>query len=700
MVSSRLIRLFFLCTQILLLIINVNFTQALLGPRDVPIFHCSNNKGNYTTGSTYQTNLNCLLFDLHSYNNGYGFFNSSRGENIDRVYAIVLCRGLIKEDICSKCLTDAANYLREHCTNQKEATGWQNDCMLRYSNRSIYGMMETNPDLYLKDVETLSVSTGLDAFSQESSHLLNRLGQKAATGGDLRKFATGNASLPSSDITIYGLVQCTPELSEQSCIDCLNYTFGMFGSCCSVSVGVRIVKPSCGSRYEIYPFFNDTTETPPANTANPGGLHLDIIFLSHRILRKKSNTSQTVIITVVTVVISLLLIISICIYSESEEDEGKTWSFWFHIASLSCKEADEILDTEALQFNLGSIRTATNNFSEANKFGRGGFGAVYRGRFLNQEDIAVKRLSKDSAQGDIEFKNEVTSVAKFQHFILVRLLGFCLEGNERLLIYEFVPNASLDHFIFGRVGNLDFWFYVEMYYPTRRTHLDWDSRYKIIFGIGRGLLYLHEDSRLKIIHRDLKASNILLDVEMQPKIADFGMATLFDLDQTQGDTSQVWPIISNFIGYMAPEYVMRGHFSVKSNVYSFGVLILEIITGQKNSSFRHSGNVEDLLSYAWKSWKEDTASNLIDPMLKSGSIPETMRCIHIGLLCVQQNIADRPTMAAVIHMLTSYSLDLPVPSQPAFFIVGSDVTGVQGLNQSRSSSIQQSVNEVSTTISK
>ncbi|XP_050157478.1 cysteine-rich receptor-like protein kinase 29 [Malus sylvestris] len=151
---------------------------------------------------------------------------------------------------------------------------------------------------------------------------------------------------------------------------------------------------------------------------------------------------------------------------------------------------------------------------------------------------------------------------------------------------------------------------------------------------------------------------------------------------------------------MAPEYVMRGHFSVKSNVYSFGVLILEIITGQKNSSFRHSGNVEDLLSYAWKSWKEDTASNLIDPMLKSGSIPETMRCIHIGLLCVQQNIADRPTMAAVIHMLTSYSLDLPVPSQPAFFIVGSDVTAVQGLNQSRSSSIQQSVNEVSTTISK
>ncbi|XP_048436507.1 cysteine-rich receptor-like protein kinase 29 [Pyrus x bretschneideri] len=630
-----------------------------LGTPGIPAAYCFDDKGNYTTGSTYQTNLDSLLSTLFDASNGHGFYNSSLGENKDRVYAIALCRGDITKEACGTCLSDAANGLTIKCTNQKEAIGWLPNCMLRYSNRSIDHMKEIYPTYYA--INTGKVSTGLDAFNQEVSRLFNGLGGKAATGGDLRKFASGNANIPSSNITIYGLAQCTPDLSNQSCIDCLEYASGGLGSCCNGSIGVRIVTPSCSLRYEPIPFVGDTNETPPpspplatppANTAIPGG--------------KKSNTSRTVIITVVTVV-SVVLIVSICVY--------------LRVKKIKAKLGDEILNTEALQFDLASIRTATNNFSEANKLGRGGFGTVYRGRILNQEDIAVKRLSRDSAQGDIEFKNEVMLVAKLQHRNLVRLLGFCLEGNERVLIYEFVPNASLDHFIFD---------------PIKRKHLDWDSRYKIILGIGRGLLYLHEDSRLRIIHRDMKASNILLDAEMQPKIADFGMARLFDLDQTQGDTSRV---VGTY-GYMAPEYVMRGHFSVKSDVYSFGVLVLEIITGQKNSSFRHGGNVEDLLSYAWKSWKEDTASNLIDPLLKSGSIPEIMRCVHIGLLCVQQNIADRPTMAAVILMLTTNSVDLPVPSQPAFFMDGGiesssdtplgwkDNSGVTRLGLSKSSSVK------------
>ncbi|KAI7750077.1 hypothetical protein M8C21_019101, partial [Ambrosia artemisiifolia] len=185
--------------------------------------------------------------------------------------------------------------------------------------------------------------------------------------------------------------------------------------------------------------------------------------------------------------------------------------------------------------------------------------------------IAVKRLARDSGQGDLEFKNEVLLVARLQH-------RFSIEGSERLLIYEFIPNASLDQIIFD---------------PTKRTILDWEKRYNIIKGIAKGLLYLHEDSRLRIIHRDMKASNVLLDLQMTPKIADFGLARLFKTEETQGNTSR----IAGTLGYMAPEYAMHGQFSVKSDVFSFGVILLEMVTGEKIQGFQNRDSREDLLSF-------------------------------------------------------------------------------------------------------
>ncbi|XP_059436764.1 cysteine-rich receptor-like protein kinase 10 [Corylus avellana] len=348
------------------------------------------------------------------------------------------------------------------------------------------------------------------------------------------------------------------------------------------------------------------------------------------------NTTKIVIITVSSTAVAAALL-----------------GFWYYssFGRRKIKEAvDEITSVESLQFNFGTIRAATNNFSDANKIGKGGFGVVYRGRLSNGQEIAVKRLSKNSGQGDLEFKNEVLLVAKLQHRNLVKLLGFCLEGNERLLIYEFVPNTSLDHYIFD---------------PMKRADLDWGRRYKIIGGIARGLLYLHEDSRLRIIHRDLKTGNILLDAKMNPKISDFGMARLFVLDQTEGSTNR---IVGTY-GYMAPEYAMFGQFSIKSDVFSFGIIILEIVSGQKITSFRNTQNMEYLLSYAWRNWREGTASNLIDPILmKGGSKPEIMRCIHIGLLCVQQNVDDRPDMASAVLMLNSDSVALRLPTEPASFM--------------------------------
>nr|GMC62010.1 putative receptor-like protein kinase At4g00960 [Ipomoea batatas] len=254
-----------------------------------------------------------------------------------------------------------------------------------------------------------------------------------------------------------------------------------------------------------------------------------------------------------------------------------------------------------------------DNFSDSNKLGQGGFGPVYKGKLPNGLQLAVKRLSVNSRQGDQEFKNEVLLVAKLEHRNLVRLLGFCLEGREKLLVYEFAPNASLDHFLFD---------------PVKRENLDWETRYKIIGGISRGLLYLHEESRLRIIHRDLKASNVLLDANMNPKISDFGMAKLFELDESEGNTSR---IVGTY-GYMSPEYAMHGQFSVKSDVFSFGVLVLEIVSGQKNSCFKNGESVKDLLSYAWTQWREGTAMNLVDPFLK-------------------ENVADRPTICLCLNTL-------------------------------------------------
>ncbi|KAE8728233.1 G-type lectin S-receptor-like serine/threonine-protein kinase SD1-1 [Hibiscus syriacus] len=305
-------------------------------------------------------------------------------------------------------------------------------------------------------------------------------------------------------------------------------------------------------------------------------------------------------------------------------------------------------DMELPVFDLGTIVKATDNFSDNNKLGQGGFGPVYKGTLLEGKEIAVKRLSKGSGQGSEEFKNEVRLIAKLQHRNLVRLLGCSVQGDEKMLIYEYMPNKSLDYFIFDQ---------------TKGELLDWGRRMHIIDGIARGLLYLHQDSRLRIIHRDLKASNVLLDNDMCPKISDFGMARTIWGDQTEANTNKV---VGTY-GYMPPEYAVDGLFSIKSDVFSFGVLVLEIISGKKNRGFFHPEHSHNLVGHAWKLLMEDKSLQFVDSNLGDCFVEsEVLRCIHVGLLCVQKPPEDRPNMSSVVLMLGSKN-PLPQPKQPGFF---------------------------------
>ncbi|KAL6287460.1 hypothetical protein ACE6H2_011850 [Prunus campanulata] len=301
-------------------------------------------------------------------------------------------------------------------------------------------------------------------------------------------------------------------------------------------------------------------------------------------------------------------------------------------------------------FDLQSILDATDNFSDANKLGQGGYGPVYKGKFLGDQEIAVKRLSRASGQGLQEFKNEVVLIAKLQHRNLVRLKGYCIKGEEKILLYEYMPNKSLDIFIFDH---------------TKSMVLNWEMRFNIILGIVRGLLYLHQDSRLRIIHRDLKTSNILLDEEMNPKISDFGLARIVGGKEIESNTNTV---VGTY-GYMSPEYALDGSFSVKSDVYSFGVVLLEIISGKKNTGFYQSKQTFSLINYAWRLWTENKGLELMDKTLdESCNKSQFIKCINVGLLCVQEDPVDRPTMSNVLTMLDNEIAISPTPKQPAFLL--------------------------------
>ncbi|MBA0607425.1 hypothetical protein Godav_019729 [Gossypium davidsonii] len=358
-------------------------------------------------------------------------------------------------------------------------------------------------------------------------------------------------------------------------------------------------------------------------------------------------------------------------------------------------DLEKIAQQEQKHFPFEILVAATKDFHPHQKLGEGGFGPVYRGKLDDGREVAVKKLSHSSRQGKKEFENEARLLARVQHRNVVNLLGYCVHGAEKLLVYEYVTNESLDKLLFK---------------SNRKTELDWKRRYEIISGVARGLLYLHEDSHNRIIHRDIKAGNILLDDKWVPKIADFGMARLFPEDQTHVNTR-----VAGTNGYMAPEYVMNGRLSVKADVFSFGVVVLELISGQRNSSFNLDVDAHSLLEWvrkilrsdhsfksdsflmfmvvyscvfvsckitrapelsfpnlsfgllqrAYKLYKKGKSLEFMDPVLASSAVPEQVAmCIQIGLLCTQGDPQLRPDMRRVVILLSKRPGSLEEPTRP------------------------------------
>ncbi|XP_060196216.1 cysteine-rich receptor-like protein kinase 10 isoform X2 [Lycium barbarum] len=656
-----LIFLLVICGNIFLI-----FSQVIT----TPLQYICPSTTSYSPNSTYNSNLKVLLSSLSSNaSRPSGFYNSTAGHTgSDVAYGLFLCKGDLSPDVCQNCVSRAVKDILERCPKRKIAVICYDECLLRYSNRSIFATEDVSVVKTLYNMQNVSEPK---RFLPLLGNTMDEIATVAAKENDRsgKKFATKEANFSSLE-RVYSLAQCTPDLSEFSCYTCLRFAIGNLQS--NGRKGGRVILPSCNIRYEMYPFYNITAVAPPPPPPvlrSPPPSSMSNSTSNDR--GKRGIASGAIISIVVPIAVSILLFIF-----------GFCWIRSRASQELNVVEeiTDEISTVESLQYHLNTIRAATTNFSTDNRIAEGGFGVVYKGILPDGQDIAVKRLSGSSGQGREEFKNEIVLIAKLQHRNLVRLLGYCFEGDEKILVYEFVPNKSLDYFLFD---------------PEKQQLLDWSRRYKIIGGIARGLLYLHEDSRLRIIHRDLKESNILLDAEMNPKISDFGMARLFG-DQT----SEITRRIVGTCGYMAPEYAMHGRYSVKSDVFSFGVLLLEIISGKKNSSFYQSDSAEDLLSYVWKHWRDGTPLNIMDPTFgESYSKNEVIQCIHIGLLCVQEDANERPTMASVVLMLSSYSVTMPAPQQPAFFFHRRSEMIPKGLksDQSTSKSIPLSENDVSIT---
>ncbi|KAK3127256.1 hypothetical protein QOZ80_7AG0570440 [Eleusine coracana subsp. coracana] len=625
--------------------------SLLAPPAAAQVWPVCGSSGNYAANSIYQANLRRLSATLPINASGEALFaRATVGAVPDVAYALALCRGDSNASTCESCVATALLNAQQLCPYNKDAAAYLDGCNVRFSDDNFLATTATTDSGSSIAIGNPQNASTVDEFDAAVGVLLNATADYAAANSS-RRFATVEAATRDSSFTIYGLAQCTPDMSPADCRSCLQDLLAVRQQYLSGRQSGRISGVRCNFRYDLNnKFFTggptlrlQTQLWPPPAPAAPNKNSTQTLSPGGR-KRTRKRIALATTLSLGVAILAIITFVWLCFWRKRNPARK-------HVPSYAADTDEDTECANSLLLDIATLRAATDNFVETSEIGQGGFGAVYKGILPDGQEIAVKRLFQSSEQGILELKNELVLVAKLQHKNLIRLIGVCLQEHEKLLVYEYMPNRSIDTILFD---------------PEKSKELDWGRRFKIVTGIARGLRYLHEDSHFKIIHRDLKASNVLLDSNYSPKISDFGLAKLFGGNQ---DQSPVTKSVIGTYGYMAPEYAMHGHYSVKSDVFSFGVLILEILTGRRSSGSYNLEESVDLLSLVWEHWTTDTIMEIMDSSLRDNTPGDLLlKCVHIGLLCTQDNPVDRPMMSTVNVMLSSNTVSLQAPLKPVFFI--------------------------------
>ncbi|RAL42916.1 hypothetical protein DM860_009698 [Cuscuta australis] len=576
---------------------------------------CGNQMEHNTTA--FVPNFVSVMENLSDQMRTRGWGLSIAGSGPDTNYGLAQCYGDLSLLDCVLCYAEARTLL-PICFPHSGGTIYLDGCFMRAENYSFFQEYK-GPN----DTRVCGSGTPRKDFSFQKAA---RKGVMQLVSDAPNNNGSGRAELAvpgRRNESVYVLGDCWKTLNVSSCRACLeNASKSMLG-CLPRSEG-RVLHAGCFMRYSDNNFLNPVS-------SNHGS--------------SRASVAVIVIATVSSVIVLVLGLVIALYFLKQRRIEKK------RKGSNDVARLVKILHDSSLNFKYSTLEKATGNFNEANKLGQGGFGTVYKGVLADGREIAVKRLFFNNKHRVADFYNEVNIISSVQHKNLVRLLGCSCAGPESLLVYEYLPNQSLDQFIFD---------------PVKDRMLNWEKRFEIIIGTAEGLVYLHENSKNRIIHRDIKASNILLDSRLRAKIADFGLARTFEEDKSHISTA-----IAGTLGYMAPEYLAHGQLSEKADVYSFGVVLLEIVTGRQNNRSKAAEYTDSLVNIVWTHFQQRRVEELFDPNLMLHNYhnidveDEVLRVVHIGLLCTQEAASLRPSMSRVLQMLAKKE-DLPPPTNPPF----------------------------------